>query len=144
MISEDLDRIERELGVRLPGDYRALVLTYPVGLGASGPDYELLNDPGELIALNREYRERGFFGLPWPAHFFCFGGDGSGNGYYLDLRKEPSPVHFADHEGSLYSEEWPSLAAWLAERLREAAEFEIEERERARRKANRRWWEFWL
>lgn len=144
MLSEDLDRIERELAIRLPGEYRALVLTYPAGLGPSGPDYELLDDPGELIAVNRRLREEGFFGMPWPAHFFCFGGDGSGNEYYLDLRKEPSPVYFADHEGSLYSEQWPSLDAWLAEHLREQAAWEAEERRRYQRKAGRRWWQFWV
>ena len=144
MVSEGLDRIEHELGIRLPAEYRVLVLTYPAGLGTSGPDYELLDDPAELIAVNRRLREDGFFGMPWPAHFYSFGGDGSGNEYYLDLRKEPSPVYFADHEGSLYGEQWPSLDAWLAERLREQAEWEAEERRRAERKARKRWWEFWL
>ena len=144
MVSDDLDRIERELGIRLPGEYRALVLTYPLGLGPSGPDYELLDDAGGIVAVNRRLREQGFFGMPWPAHFFCFGGDGSGNEYYLDLRKEPSPVYFADHEGSLYEEQWPSLDAWLAERLREQAELETEERRRAGRRARKRWWEFWV
>jgi len=144
VVSDDLDRIERELGIRLPGEYRALVLTYPLGLGPSGPDYELLDDPGEIIAVNRRLREHGFFGMPWPAHFFSFGGDGSGNEYYLDLRKEPSPVYFADHEGTLYEEQWPSLDAWLAERLREQAELVAEERHRAERRARKRWWEFWV
>jgi len=144
VVSDDLDRIERELGIRLPGEYRALVLTYPLGLGPSGPDYELLDDAGEIIAVNRRLREDGFFGMPWPAHFFSFGGDGSGNEYYLDLRKEPSPVYFADHEGTLYSEQWPSLDAWLAERIREQADFEKEQRRRAERRATKRWWEFWV
>ena len=89
MVSDDLDRIERDLGIRLPGNYRALVLTYPLGLGASGPDYELLDDPAQIIAINQQFREHGFFGMPWPAHYFSFGGDCAGNAYYLDLRKEP-------------------------------------------------------
>jgi SMI1 / KNR4 family (SUKH-1) len=142
--SEGLDRVERELGIRLPGDYRALVLTYPVALGKSGPDYQLLDDSEQLIATNRLLREQGFFGSPWPAHFFSFGGDGLGNEYYLDLRKEPSPVYFADHEGTLDHESWPSLQAWLAERLQEQAEWEAEERRRAERRAARRWWQFWI
>ena len=144
MVSDDLDRIEHELTIRLPGNYRALILTYPHGLGPSGPDYELLDDPAQIVELNRYYREHGFFGMPWPAHFFSFGGDGSGNAYYLDLRKEPSPVYFADHEGTLYSEQWPSLEVWLAEMIKEQSELEAEERQRAERKAHKRWWEFWV
>ena len=62
----------------------------------------------------------------------------------MDLRKEPSPVYFADHEGSIYSEQWPSLEVWLAEQIKEQAEFEEEERRRAERRAQRRWWEFWV
>jgi hypothetical protein len=142
--SDDLDRVESELGIRLPSDYRALVIAYPVGLGRSGPDYELLDDSQQLIAINRLLREEGFFGSPWPAHFFSFGGDGCGNEYYLDLRREPSPVYFADHEGTLDSGQWPTLEAWLAERLQEQAEWEAEEHRRAERKAAKRWWQFWV
>ena len=69
MTSDELDRVERELGIRLPHDYRALVLTYPAGLGASGPDYELLDDPIQLIAINRLFREQGFFGSPVACAF---------------------------------------------------------------------------
>jgi hypothetical protein len=142
--SDQVDQVERALGITLPGEYRALVLAYPTGLGPGGPDYELLDDPAQLIAINRQLREQGFFGLPWPAHFFSFGGDGSGNEYYLDLLVESSPVYFADHEGTVYNEQWPSLQAWLAERLEEQAEWEEEERQRAARRATRRWWEFWI
>jgi cell wall assembly regulator SMI1 len=142
--SDDLDRIEHELGIRLPSEYRALALTYPLGRGPSGPDYELLDDANQIIAINRLFREQGFFGMPWPPHFFTFGGDGSGNEYYLDLRKEPSPVYFADHENILAGGEWPSLEAWLAERVAEQAAWEAEERQQAARKANKRWWQFWI
>jgi hypothetical protein len=142
--SDDLDRLERELGIRLPGEYRALILTYPHGLGPSGPDYELLDDARQLLAINRLFREEGFFGMPWPAHFFAFGGDGMGNQYYLDLRREPSPVYFADHEGTVAGGEWPSLESWLAERLAERSAWEAEQRQRAERKANKRWWQFWI
>lgn len=144
MTSGDLDRIERELGIRLPGDYRALLLAYPAGLGPSGPDYELLDDPAQLIAINRLLREEGFFGLPWPENFFSLGGDGFGNEYYLDLSKPTSPVYLADHEGSLYGEEWPSLQAWLTERLKERAEWEEEKFRRTARRAAKRWWQFWI
>jgi len=61
--SADLDRIEQQLELRLPADYRALVLSYPAGLGLSGPDYELLDDANQLIAINRLFREQGFFGM---------------------------------------------------------------------------------
>lgn len=53
-------------------------------------------------------------------------------------------MYFADHEGTLYSEQWPSLEAWLAERLEEQAEWKEEECQRVARKAAKRWWQFWI
>jgi len=144
LTASDLDRIERELAIRLPANYRALVINYPAALGPSGPDYELLDDPQQLIDINKLYRAQGFFGMPWPEHYYSIGGDGSGNDYYLDLRVEQSPVYFADHEGSIYSEQWPSLDAWLAERVKERREWEQEERQRQERKAAKKWWQFWI
>jgi len=144
LTASDLDRIERELALRLPANYRALVINYPDALGPSGPDYELLDDPQQLIDINKLYRAQGFFGMPWPEHYYSIGGDGSGNDYYLDLRVEPSPVYFADHEGSIYSEQWPSLDAWLAERVKERREWEQEERQRQERRARKKWWQFWI
>ena len=140
----DLDRIERELGIRLPANYRALVTNYPAALGSQGPDYELLDDPQQLIESNRLYRAQGFFGMPWPEHYYSIGGDGTGNDYYLDLSVEESPVYFADHEGSIYSEQWPSLDAWLAERRKEHREWEEEDRRRTERSAHKKWWQFWI
>jgi hypothetical protein len=42
MPPDDLDRVERELAVRLPPGYRALVLNYPAGLGPAGPGETLV------------------------------------------------------------------------------------------------------
>jgi len=140
----DLDRIERELGIRLPADYRALLTNYPAALGRQGSDYELLDDPQPLIEINTLYRAQGFFDMPWPEHYYSIGGDGSGNDYYLDLRVQQSPVYFADHEGSIGSEQWPSLDAWLAERIKEHTEWEEEDRRRQERKSRKKWWQFWI
>jgi hypothetical protein len=142
--SDDLDRVERELGIRLPSEYRALVLTYPVGLGTAGPDTQLLDLPEQLIAINRSLRSHGFSGEAWPAHFFTFGGDGHGNHYYLDVRREPSPVYFADHRGTLHSGQWPSLESWLKDQLRERAEGEAEESRQRAPDSAKRWWQFWI
>jgi hypothetical protein len=132
LTSDDLDRVERQLAIRLPAAYRALIQADPVALGASGPDDQLIDDAERLIALNRRLRDRGLSGQTWPAHFFAFGGDGSGNAYYFDLRRDPSPIGVADHVDSEYREQWPSLDAWLAERIRAA------------HRAARPWWKFWV
>ena len=67
MTEADLARIEAELGLRLPGHYRAFVLDYPPGLRearfehnqASAAESLLLDDPQLLIDLNKGVREPG-------------------------------------------------------------------------------------
>jgi hypothetical protein len=50
----------------------------------------------------------------------------------------------ASSEGTLHSESWPSLEAWLIDRLQERTVWEAEGRRRAERKAAKRWWQYWI
>jgi hypothetical protein len=67
----DLNRIESELGIRLPGDYRTAMLAYPVAVCAGNHDSEFWHDADRLIALNKELRAGRFAVKPWPAAFFA-------------------------------------------------------------------------
>ena len=144
MTVEDLEQIEQELGITLPHDYRELMLTYPFAPDSFANDCDLPNDPRRLIDTNCDLRRDGFFGMEWPNHYFSMGGDGSGNEHFIDLRRNPSPVFLADHEGSLFTEAAPDLSAWVAGLQSEYARWEEEDRMRSERRRNKRWWQFWI
>src|SRR5919106_6101420 len=128
MTQDDLSKIERELNIRLPEEYRRVMVDYPFASSSFAQDCELPDDPDRVIESNRQLRREGFFGQPWPQSRFSFGGDGSGNEYYLDLKQSPSPVFLADHEGSDVEVEAPDFGSWVGDRAREYAKWEREDR----------------
>lgn len=122
MTEQDLMRIERELDIHLPDDYRKAVLNYPIRADRGTSDSWLYDNAEALVKLNREYRN-GFSGLPpWPAHYFIVG-ETDCMPYFVDLTKSPSPVFSADR-GNLkwVSTEAESLPAWVNALLKEMRE----------------------
>jgi hypothetical protein len=117
LTSDDLDRVERELGVRLPAAYRALIQAYPVGLGSSGPDYELIDDADQLIAINRYFREHGFFGQTWPVGPRWTTGLSNGSG----RRGNGRPRNASERSAGRRSPGGGSGSCWRRSRYRRAA-----------------------
>ena len=144
MTEAELRSIEDALAIALPNMYREVMRNYPFALDSFANDCEIPNDPTRIIQKNKELRVNGFFGRPWPNHFFAFGDDGGGNEHYLDLRNDPSPVFLADHEGSEDYKLASDLATWVADRKLEYAAWDEEDRLRAERRQNRKWWQFWI
>ncbi len=77
----DVDRIERELGVSLPGDYRKALL----GARPAGVDQTSMLDSADLIiGFTTDYRN-GFAGLPrWPKQYVYIGDEADACPYALD------------------------------------------------------------
>ncbi len=102
MIESDLTRIEQALAVRLPSDYRHLLLHFPIRYDAGTCDGPLWDNADALINRNQELRTaRRSFGVdyqPLPGHFFFIGDDGAGWQFLIDLREEPSIVHIMEFE----------------------------------------------
>lgn len=140
---EHFQRIEKTLGLSLPQDYREAVLlnNFPQGI-----EDEMFSDADRIIRENEKLRASGLPGREWPHHYFIFGGDHEGNGYYLDLSASPAPVYFVDRETGSTELEIETLGQWVnfgfemhAENLADAAEDQAEqdaiEEEDAERKA---------
>jgi hypothetical protein len=110
MDTEALARIEEILHLRLPEWYRSAMLSYrPL----NPMDGEILvNDAVELTNVNLELRRDGFFDMAWPGHYLWIGGDGAGNGYFLDLQQKGTAVFFADHEARRYVQEEVNFEKW--------------------------------
>ncbi len=97
MNTQDIERIESELSLKLPEFYTDVMLSYPFP-GWDCENFMLCNDPEEIIRENKENRKEGFFDAEWPDHFFILGFDGCGNYYFIDLKNKKEKVYFADHE----------------------------------------------
>jgi hypothetical protein len=98
MTQSDLSRIETTLNVKLPSEYREVVLHYPVRFDYGNADSPLWDAPGPLIRQNEELRTTktvngwlGYTHVGWPTHFFFIGGDVELS-YVLDLRQSPCRV----------------------------------------------------
>ena len=114
MTEGDISRIERELGIVLPPDYKDVIRNYPIRADRGTSDSVLFDEPSAIIELNRSY-SAGSAGLPaWPRSYFFIGNDGAASCYFLDLTKSPSPVFFADH-GNIEEirTEAPTLRAFM-------------------------------
>ena len=54
MTLDGISRIEAALGITLPSAYKALVTNYPPELFQHAADFDLMDDPDRVIAMNRE------------------------------------------------------------------------------------------
>lgn len=71
MREEDLQSIERELRIRLPSNYREVVLRFPVHAYEGNDETDLWDDARRLVELNRELRAHPSH--PWPPHLYAVG-----------------------------------------------------------------------
>jgi hypothetical protein len=129
MTNEDLNQIERQLGLTLPRDYRQMILSFPISVSkgkAEPPMWDMLN---EVITANNDYR-RGYGGTPaWPDHYFFIGDDGAACPFLLDLSQNPAKLLQLDHGNpNVVLNRWSSLESWMAEYLEEIGDLAFTQR----------------
>ena len=82
MTEPDLERIEKALSIRLPHEYRHLMLHFPIRYDAGTCNSPLWDDADALINRNQELRTaRRSLGdnlHPIPKRFYFVGDDGGG------------------------------------------------------------------
>ncbi len=146
----DIDRIERELDIELPEEYKSILLAYPFAHDSVVYEDDLFGDAATLISRNQESGQYGFMVHDWPSHYLVIGTDGAGNDFFIDLQAAGSAVYIADHEVTSKSKRLeyrltaPSITDFVDLLKKQEAEFEEEERQAAERRLNRKWWQFWL
>jgi hypothetical protein len=59
---------------------------------------ELDPDAERLRTTNEGFRKEDPWGFPWQPHYWCIGGDGAGEFYFIDTQKDDSTVYYGDHE----------------------------------------------
>lgn len=109
MTPSDIAALEDELGIELPADWKAIVLSYPVELlqivrhdGESIADYELVDDLNWLLQLNDEVRmepiiDRHNMAFDWPDSYFVIGENGYNDYYLVDVNDPRLGVLLFDH-----------------------------------------------
>jgi len=99
MTPADVQRIQKQTGIQLPGFYIEAVTNYPRALtDTEAPDFGFLDDPEVIIEENLSVRQNGYFGEPWPSHYFIIGHNGCGDYYVMSTKLKSFTVGFSDHE----------------------------------------------
>lgn len=78
---------EREIGKRLPVDFRAFLLRYNGGEGSIGKHYLIVWKAEELAKFNREYEVHDY-----APGLIAFGSNGGGECFAFDTRETHFPV----------------------------------------------------
>jgi len=139
MTDDDLRRIEAELRLTLPDDYRRLVLASPFRPVGGDRVYWLYADPDEVIRATREPLHGHYEGSAWQPTYLAVGETAMGDQYLIDVARTPSPVFCLSHETHEFEDDFSDLAAFVAYWTREvtAAKKSVES------SRQRRWWRFW-
>jgi hypothetical protein len=99
VVGDKLRFIEEELQIALPDSYKKLMRVYPfAGLKYFNVKENLLNEPEQLIAVNRYYRENGFQGKRLPPEAFVIGKSCDNNIFFIDLAGDQEIVYYLDAE----------------------------------------------
>lgn len=99
MLQDDLNKIEKELGIKLPNGYKEVMLNYPFSSTQYSNVQESLSDnPENLINLNLFYREHGYKGKVFPEYFFIIGTTGNNGIYFIDLRRDDETIYSIDND----------------------------------------------
>jgi hypothetical protein len=139
MTEADVTRIESELNVRLPADYRGLLLDPPFAPLDEGRVYWLYDDPDTVIAATRFPLNEFYDGKGWIPSYLAIGETAMGDQYLIDLDRSPSPVFCLSHETHEVEPDYPDLPAFVA-----GWNEELATARRHRRPIRRgRWWKFW-
>ncbi len=135
MRQHDLVRLERELAIELPRQYRDFMVSYPFSQSSWAGDLATPDDVDLLLELNREKRE-----LPSglsSGDVFFIGSDGKGADYFVRLSDPAGGVAAYDtgtHQVSILAK---TFEDWLSQ-LRVADEADV-----ISQRTVRKWWHFW-
>jgi hypothetical protein len=144
----DIERVEQSLSLKLPAEYRQLLVDYPFSNDSFATDCMVIRDADALINANRGpnshfmiHHRKGRW-APQKNHFLI-GSDGGEEQYYLDLNDPQCRVLKFDLETGELSPYANGIAEYKAKVYEVDREVEEDEKRAAERRRNARWWEFW-
>ena len=126
---------EKELGIVLPSYYKDTLENYPFPIDSFANECLLPLDISFLIQDNLEYISN---------NKLIVGGDGGEELYLIKINSSLSEVYVFDFEiGDITKvhENWKEFLETIHKTL---AEIEEDEKYQENRKANKKWWQFWI
>ena len=141
MTENDLQQIEKTIGISVPLFYRATLSAYPFPSGSYADQFMLPNSPKEVIEY---YEADPNFSSPDIKQPFYFGSNGGEEWYFVDAGNPSSPVFVYELETGKHHQKAPTWSEFLEQihvTLEEIAQNEVTQ---AERKRNRKWWQFWI
>ena len=112
MTDDDVNTIEGQLGVTMPGEYRAFVRNPPAPFLKAYGGHELFTDPRYVVNTTRRRRSE-LIDVRMPYEFVVIGEPGNGDFICLDLSREPATVVEYDHERGKFRTVAFSFEAWV-------------------------------
>ena len=113
MTDVQLDAVEADLGVRLPEAYRRACREAAPEPGGAW----LFDHPESVVNSTRCPLDEGDYGGPeLLPRYVAVGDSGAGDLWLLDLETDGTPVPCLSHETHAVEPEWPSFAAFDADR----------------------------
>ncbi len=97
MTNEDIDFIERELELELPGAYRTALVPFAIPALYGSTEHQLWDDAEGLVRINREMRAGARFRPAWPHHMYAVGYPHGDEWIAMDTRDAEGPVWWLDH-----------------------------------------------
>lgn len=117
MTETELAQIETELALRLPVDYRNVMLHYPFPRLSRPDQGEMPDNMLYLIDSNRDIRKEHCYGSRWRDQFFAFGFTSAGDALVLDTALPTSPVFRLDRNEPVITKETETLSEWVNQRI---------------------------
>ncbi len=133
MTDTQLDKIEAELGLKLPADYRAVSREFPFRPMGNEEVYWFYDDPEAVINTTRfPMSASDYDRTSWKPTYLVIGHGAAGDEHLIDTALTHSPVYLISHEDLSIVEEWASLSAFVEDSNREVDQAERAEAERER------------
>jgi len=118
MTDEDIKYIERELEIKLPESYKRSLVPFRIPAMYGSTDYQLWDNAGELILLNRRMRAGSRHCPAWPHYIYALGDPHGDEMIAMDTRDPEGPVWWLDHGIIDHNESYQSharFADWVEE-----------------------------
>tara|TARA_Y100001954_G_C15697605_1_gene546102 strand:+ start:657 stop:1070 length:414 start_codon:yes stop_codon:yes gene_type:complete len=137
MTQEELNTIEKKLGIEFPHFYKNTMLNYPFDNDSFGFDCMLPKSPQILEDCNCIFTQ--------SDKCLAIGSDGGEFTYYIKLNGEETVYIFdleqSDYHHSIEANTWEDYLDNIHKIDKEYLE---EEQKRIERKKNKKWWQFWI